>query len=445
MPDRLLLVEDRENLRKLLASALSKRFEVDAVGDGAVAVQRLHDEVYAVVVTDVRLPGADGMEVLAAARSLDAPPEVVLMTAYAEVPAAVAALRAGAYDYLSKPVETDDLVRIATRAADRFGLVQRTRELQALVEAGESGFIGRSTGAMEVRRRIERAGRLPAPVVLVGEPGTGKEIAAREIHRVRGEGAFVALSCGGVSELWLDAELFGRTGLFGDDRSGAPGTLFLDDVGDLPPTLQAKLMRALGDEDADQGSEAEVDAPPHRPRVIAATPRDLEQLVYHAGFRRDLYFWLNVVSIQLPPLRERADDIALLAARFLHLASVRFGTSARRLAPAALAALEAGAWPGNVRELRHAIEQAAASADGEVIEVEHLPESLRGGAPVAPAGTYRAAVERAADAGGRDYLIQALRSATGNVTRAAVEAGVERETLHRLLKKHSIDPARFRV
>lgn len=436
MPDRLLLVEDRENLRVLLSSALSARFEVDAVGDGAVAIQRLHEERYAVVVTDVRLPGADGMEVLAAARALDESPEVVLMTAYAEVPAAVAALRAGAYDYLSKPVDTDDLVRIAARAADRHALVQRTRELQALVEAGESGFIGRSAAAVEVRRRIERAGRLPAPVVLVGEAGSGKEIAAREIHRVRGEGAFVALSCGGVSETWLDAELFGRTGLLAEGLERRAGTLFLDDVGDLPSTLQAKLMRALGDDEPGEGQ---------RPRVIAATHRDLERLVNDGGFRRDLYFWLNVVSIRLPPLRERTEDVALLAARFLHLAGVRFGTTARRLAPDALAALEVGAWPGNVRELRHAIEQAAASADGEIIEVEHLPETLRGIAPEAPAGTYRAAVERGADAAGRDYIVHALRSASGNVTRAAVEAGVERETLHRLLKKHGVDPARFRA
>ncbi len=435
MPDRLLLVEDRENLRVLLAQALSSRFEVDAVGDGAIAVQRLREEGYAVVVTDVRLPGADGMEVLAAARSLDAPPEVVMMTAYAEVPAAVAALKAGAYDYLSKPIDPDDLVRIAARAADRYALVRRTRELQALVEAGESGFIGRSPAAAEVRRRIERAGRLPAPVVLTGEPGSGKEIAAREIHKVRGEGPFVALSCGGVSETWLDAELFGRAGLFGGARNGAAGTLFLDDVGDLPSTLQAKLMRALGDDDG---------TGERRPRVIAATPRELEKLVGEGGFRRDLYFWLNVVSLRLPPLRERAEDIALLAARFLHLAGVRFGTTARRLAPDALAALESGAWPGNVRELRHAIEQAAAAAEGDTIDVEHLPETLRGVAPAAPAGTYRAAVERGADASGRDYLVGVLRSASGNVTRAAVEAGVERETLHRLLKKHGVDPARFR-
>ncbi|MSQ03862.1 MAG: sigma-54-dependent Fis family transcriptional regulator [Myxococcales bacterium] len=437
MADRLLLVEDRDNLRNILAKMLSVRFDVDAVGDGATAIERLHEDRYAVVVTDVRLPGADGMEVLAAARALEAPPEVVLMTAYAGVPAAVAALRAGAYDYLSKPVEPDDLVRIASRAADRYALVRRTHELQALVEAGESGFIGRSAAAVEVRRRIERAGRLPAPVVLVGEPGSGKEIAAREIHRVRNDGPFVALSCGGVSETWLDAELFGRTGLLGDPHADGAGTLFLDDVGDLPSTLQAKLMRALGDEDRAPGNG-------RRPRVIAATPRDLERLVNEGGFRRDLGFWLDVVGIRLPPLRERADDIALLTARFLHLAGVRFGTTARRLAPDALATLEGGSWPGNVRELRHAIEQAAAAADGEVIEVEHLPESLRGGAPVAPAGTYRAAVERAADAGGRDYLVQVLRSANGNVTRAAVEAGVERETLHRLLKKHGVDPARFR-
>jgi len=438
MPDRLLLVEDRENLRALLATALGERFEVDAVGDGALAVQRLHQERYAVVVTDVRLPGADGMEVLGAARQLDVPPEVVVMTAYAEVPAAVAALRAGAYDYLSKPVEPDTLLRIALRAADRHALVRRTQELHALVEAGESGFIGRSAAAVEVRRKVERAGRLPAPVVIVGEPGTGKEVAAREIHRVRAEGTFVAMSCGGVSEAWLDAGLFGPDGVFGGragERGPAVGTLFLDDVGELPSTLQAKLMRALGDEEEGVRS---------RLRVIAASTRELERVVNDGAFRRDLYFWLDVVHLRLPALRERTEDIALLAARFLHLAAVRFGTSARRVSPEALAALEAAPWPGNVRELRHAIEHAATVADGDVLEPEHLPESLRGGLPTAPAGTYRAAVERAADAGGRDYLVGVLRSAGGNVTRAAVEAGVERETMHRLLKKHGVDPTRFR-
>ena len=432
---RLLLVEDRENLRHVLAQALSDRFDVEAVGDGAAALRLLHEIPFAVVITDVRLPGADGMDVLAAARALDSSPEVVLMTGYAEVPAAVAALRAGAYDYLSKPVEVGDLVRIAVRAADRHALVQRSRALQAFVDAGESGFLGRSPAAIEVRRRIERAGRLPAPVVLVGESGTGKEVAAREIHRVRNEGSLVALSCGGVSEAWLDAELFGRTGLLA--AGGGAGTLFLDDVGDLPSTLQAKLMRALGGEDAE-------DTGVRRPRVIAATPRDLERLVADGAFRRDLYFWLNVVNIPLPPLRERIEDVALLAARFLHLAGLRFGTSARRLTPEALGVLEAAAWPGNVRELRHAIEHAAATADGELIAVEHLPEGLRGTSVSAPAGTYRAAVERAAEVGGRDYLVHVLRSVGGNVTRAAVEAGVERETLHRLLKKHGVDPARFR-
>jgi two-component system response regulator HydG len=435
MPDSLLLVEDRETLRTVLAKALGERFEVEAVKDGSAAIARLQETSFAVVVTDVRMPGADGMAVLLAARELDVPPEVVLMTAYAEVPAAVAALKAGAYDYLSKPVEPDDLVRIAARAADRFALIRRTRELQALVEANESGFVGRSPAAREIGRRIERAGRLPAPVVLTGEPGTGKEIAAREIHRVRGEGRFVAVTCGGVSETWLDAELFGTTGPLADPQRETIGTLFLDDVDDLPATLQAKLIRVLGDDTPDV----------RRPRVVAATARDLERLVNDGGFRRDLYYWLNVVSIRIPPLRERTEDIALLAARFLHLAAVRFGTTARRLAPDALAALEAATWPGNVRELRHAIEHAATATDGEIVEIEHLPEGLQGVAPPAPAGTYKAALERAADTAGRDYLIHVLRSTGGNVTRAAAEAGVERETLHRLLRRHGVDPSRFRT
>jgi DNA-binding NtrC family response regulator len=432
MPSRILLVEDRENLRALLATVLGQRFLVEPVGDGAAAIAALHNTAFDVVITDVRLPGAGGMEVLGAARGLDHPPEVILMTAYAEVPAAVAALRAGAYDYLAKPFQPEELLRIATKAADRHALVTRTRELEALVEAGESGFIGRSLAAIELRRRIERAGRVLAPVVLVGEPGTGKEIAAREIHRVRGESSFTAVSCGGASEMWIDAELFGPGGKLTGQQ--ASGTVFLDDVGELAPALQAKLLRAVGDDDLNRS----------RARVIAASPQDLERLANEGLFRRDLYFALSVLKVQLPPLRERTDDIALLAARFLQLASARFGTRARRLSAAALAALEAAPWPGNVRELRHAVEQAALATDGDCIEVQHLPEQFQGAASTAPAGTYRAAVERGSDQAGREYLVNLLRSAAGNVTRAATEAGVERETLHRLVKKHGIDPSRFR-
>lgn len=436
MLERLLLVEDRENLRVVLARVLGVRFDVDAVGDGAEAIARLNEHAYAVVITDMRLPGAPGTEVLAVARGLDSPPEVIVVTGYAEVPAAVAALRAGAYDYLAKPVEPDDLLRLAVRAAERFRLVQRTRELQALVDERESGFIGRSSAALDVRRQIERAARIPAPVLLVGESGTGKQVAAREIHRLwtarsgaaSASAPFVTLSSGSVSEAQLDAEF-----------SAPLGTLFLDGVAELSGALQSRLMRLLEEED----SAMEARGPGSR-RLIASSRRPLERAVSEGTFREDLYYRLRVVDIPFPSLRDRVEDIGLLAARFLYLASLRYGTPARRLTPEALAVLEAALWPGNVRELRHALEHAAVVADGDAVDVEHLPDGLRGAALAAPAGTYRAAVERGADAAGRDYLLALVRTAAGNVTRAAVEAGVERETLHRLLKKHGVDPARFR-
>jgi DNA-binding NtrC family response regulator len=454
MPDRLLLVEDRENLRNLLARSLATRFEVDDVGDGDAAVERLHTagNAYAVVVTDVRLPGRDGTEVLREARTLDPPPEVVVMTAYAEVPAAVQALRSGAYDYLAKPFEPEDLLRTVLRAADRYALLRRTRELEALVTARDSGFIGRSAAAVEVRRWIERVGRVPAPVLLVGESGSGKEVAAREIHRISGKGAFVAVNCGAIPENLLEAELFGvakgaftgaavdRPGLF---EAADGGTLFLDEIGELPLSLQVKLNRVL--EDGEVRRVGETATRHFDVRILAATHRDLDKMVAEGAFRQDLSYRLKVVQVRTPPLRERVEDISLLAARFLLLAGARYGTPARRLSSDALAALEAAPWPGNVRELRHALEHAAVVAEGDLVELHHLPEALRGVTlPVTP-GSYRAACERAADAAGREFLLGLLRRVQGNVTRAAGEAGVERESMHRLLKRHGIDPARFRA
>jgi DNA-binding NtrC family response regulator len=452
MLDRLLLVEDRENLRKLLARALGERFEVDDVADGAVALERLRSGRYTVVVTDVRMPGADGNAVLAAARAIDPPPEVVLMTAYAELPAAVDALRAGAYDYLAKPFEPEDLVRTALRAAERHALLGRTRELEAIVGAQDSAFVGRSPAAIEVRRWIERVGRVPAPVLLVGESGTGKEVAAREIHRVHGKGELVALNCGAIPENLLEAELFGvargaYTGAVGDRpgllEAAKGGTLLLDEIGDMPFPLQVKLNRVL--EEGHVRRVGETGSRPFEARVVAATHRDLQKMVAAGTFRQDLYFRLKVVQVRLPPLRERVEDISLLATLFLKLAGARYGTRARRVAPDALAALEGAQWPGNVRELRHALEHAAVVATDEVVEQHHLPEGIRGVAPQAPSGSYRAVCERASDAAGHDYLLQLLRRMSGNVTHAAAEAGIERESMHRLLKRHGIDPARFRT
>jgi len=448
--ERVLLVEDRAHLRALLARTLSGAFEVDEAPDGTSALALLAAHDYAVVVSDVRLPDIGGERILEAARRRDPPPEVVMMTAFAEVPAAVAALRAGAYDYLAKPFEPDDLARVVARAAERWALVGRARLLEAALDA-QSGLTGDSPPILAVRRLVERVGPMPVGVLLTGESGTGKEVVARELHRLSGRGRLVAVNCGAIPENLLETELFGaakgafsgatadRRGLF-EEADG--GTLFLDEIGELPLSLQVKLNRALEEGEVRRVGEARARAVDVR--VVAATHRDLEGMVADGTFRADLLYRLRVVRVHLPPLRERVADIPSLAARFLQVAAARFRGRPLRLDPDALAALERAPWPGNVRELRHAMEHAAVLAGGDVVTVADLPDELRAGLPAAEAGTYRDAVERARDRAGRDYLQALLRRSGGNVTRAAEEAGVERETLHRLLRRHGLEAGRFR-
>lgn len=449
--DRLLLVEDRENLRVMLAAALAEVFVVDAVADVESALRLIDEGPYDVVVTDVRLPGASGTDLLAAVRERGDAPEVVMMTAYGAVPDAVAALRAGAYDYLVKPFEPDLLVRVSTRAAERHRLLRRTRELERAVTRTDGEFVGASVALENVRRMIDKVARSPIPVLLLGASGTGKEVVAREIHRVSARSSFVAVNCGAIPENLVESELFGvKRGAFtgaNADRQGlvesaSGGTLFLDEIGDLPLPTQVKLNRVLEEREFRRVGDTEVIRADFR--LVAATHVDLEAAVAAGRFRQDLLFRLKVVTVRLPPLRERREDVAMLVARFLQLAAARLGTRAWRVSPEALSLLEAADWPGNARELRHAIEHAAVMADADTIDVEHLPDELRAAAPKARRGTYRAACEQAADLAGRTYLVDLLTELGGNVTRAALEAGVERESLHRLLRRHQIDPARFR-
>ena len=451
MSERVLLVEDRASLRAMLSTALAKRFIVDEAADLPSARALLDADRYAVLVTDVRLPSGDGTTLLAVARAQNPAPEVVIMTAYAEVPAAVAALKAGAYDYLAKPFAPDDLLRAVERAADRFRLVQRARLLEDELSASESPLIGTSPQLIEVRRLIEKVGRLPIGVLLLGESGTGKEIVARELHRASGRAAFIAVNCGAIPENLLESELMGSVkGAFtgaNHDRRGLieeadGGTLFLDEIGELPLALQVKLNRFL--EEGEIRRVGENHARNVNVRLIAATHRNLEAMVQAGTFRADLYYRLRVVQIHLPPLRERISDLPLLAARFLHAAAARLGTPARRLSPDALLALERALWPGNVRELKHALEHAAVMAPGEVVEVNDLPEQLQAGAPASQPGTYRDALERAKEAAGHAYVDALLRRHQGNITAAAIEAGVERETLHRLVRRHGLDAAGYR-
>jgi len=456
---RILVVEDRRSLREMIERLLGAEHTVDTAGDLAGARARLEAVAYALVLTDVRLPDGDGASLIEQGPALSPDAEVIVMTAFPTLEAAVAAVKAGAYDYLSKPFEPDDLLLKVQRALERRSLRTRARRAEEALRRldATADLVGSCPPIRAVRDLIARVAHLDVTVLITGESGTGKEVAARGIHRAgdRADRPFVAVNCGAVPEALLESELFGHVrGAFTgatQSRDGliteaADGTLFLDELGDLPLDLQVKLNRALEERRyrrVGESREREVHA-----RVVAATHRDLRAAVAEGRFREDLFFRLSVYPIHLPPLRARGDDVVLLAQRFLERATERFGRPASRFSADALGRLVRYDWPGNVRELAHAVERAVILTDGNEIRSEHLPEPTRAvvgeaDGPLADL-SYRDALEIARERTTRTYLDALLRRYQGNVTRAAQHAGVERESLHRLIRKADLDARGYR-
>ena len=471
---RVLVVDDKENYLRLWERILApaEDWHVRTAGDGAQARLLLAAERFDVVVSDIRMPGADGFEVLGAVKARSPDTEVVLMTGYATVADAVRAMKLGAFDYLEKPFDPDaarSVVSAAAARARRAAAPGGGAALEARAQGGGAGggtgrgfhgLVGRSPAMLEAYRLLERAAGLDITVLLGGETGTGKELAARAIHYTSARQArrFVPVNCGALPGELVESELFGHAkGAFTGAGTAKPGlfeeaeggTIFLDEIGELPLAMQVKLNRALQEKEIRRvGEQAPVRIDV---RVIAATHRDLKAAVAGGTFREDLYYRLAVFPIRLPPLRERGEDVAVLAAHLLE----KHARAARRelagLSPEAVRRLEAHPWPGNVRELENAVERAVAVAVGPLIEAEDLPAEVGGGAGAAPVaeappseGTwrvevpYREAVEQARDRSSREYLVALLTEFQGNVTRAAERAGLERESLHRLLKKHGL-------
>ncbi|MFY0522285.1 sigma-54-dependent transcriptional regulator [Archangium gephyra] len=453
---RVLVVDDKENILKLFARLLGDTYEVTCAEDGARALALVAAQEFDVVVSDVRMPGADGFEVLRAVKSRYPDTEVVMMTGFATVPDAVEAMRAGAFDYLQKPFLPDTAVELVARAMER-----RRLRLQAEVMGNESpgtnfsftGAVGRSAAMQEAHRLIEQAARLDITVLLTGETGTGKELAARAVHlnSARRERPFVAVNCGALPAELVESELFGhgkgaftgaaqaKAGLFEEAHGG---TLFLDEVGDLPLNAQVKLLRVLQEKEVRRVGETrpvQVDV-----RVVAATHRDLRAAAAQGRFREDLFYRLNVFPVQLPPLRERKEDIPLLATHLLEKHCKAMGRTLEGMTPEALRVLVGYPWPGNVRELENALMRAVAVATGPHVTERDLPPEVRDRQEGAlPGGAakhlpYRDALDLARDRFSREYLTALLRDFEGNVTRAAEHAGIERESLHRLLKRYSI-------
>lgn len=454
--ERVLVVDDEENMVHFLTKLLAREgYEVKGVLSGTEALECIKDTAYDLVLCDLKLPGADGMEVLKAVREALPETVVVMITAYGTIPSAIEAMRAGAYDYVTKPFRAHEILAVVDKGLERIRLRREVEYLRKVVEQrfGFGGFVGKSKPMQAVYTQIEKVATSRGTVLIQGESGTGKELVAKAIHYAspRKSGPFVVIDCGAIPEQLQESELFGhvkgaftgaiatRRGLFEEAQHG---TVFLDDVTDLPLGLQAKLLRALQEGEIRRVGDSRmirVDV-----RVIAATNRDLEEEVRQGTFREDLYYRLNVFPIRLPPLRDRREDIPLLAEHFLARVAEEEKASPKRLSPDALRVLMNYSWPGNVRELRHALERAALLSEGELIDERDLPPHLtlpREQLTVAlpeDALTIPETTARIVHEVERELIRRALARTANNRTEAARLLGLSRRALLYKLKEYGL-------
>jgi two-component system, NtrC family, response regulator AtoC len=451
MKGRVLVVDDDLDMCQMLETALGKSgFEVSFRVAAAEALDLLETRDFDVVVTDLRMGGMDGLalcERIVAGRP-DVP--VVVITAFGSMDAAISAIRAGAYDFIPKPFELVVLEMTLNRAVQHRRLREEVKRLQRAVSDAEgvSDLLGTSHPMRKLVDLIERIADSDASVLIAGESGTGKELVARALHRLgpRRDGAFVAINCAALPENLLESELFGHVrGAFTDARSpraglfvsAGGGVLFLDEIGEMPLGLQPKLLRALQERKVRPvGGDAEL---PFDARIVSATNRDLETAVAEGRFREDLYYRINVVRLDVPPLRSRGNDILLLAQHFLNRYVAPANKPIRGLSPAAAEKLLAYHWPGNVRELQNTMESAVALARFDEIGVEDLPERIR---------THRAthvlvtsddpAQLLPLEEVERRYILRVLEATASNKTLAAKVLGLDRTTLYRKLERYGL-------
>ena len=466
-PVRVLVVDDEPTLLAAIESLLRKKgHEVVALDSPIAATQRLAAEDFDVALLDIKMPQLSGLELLNAVKHRRPEVEVVMMTGHATVETALQAVRAGAYDYLTKPFEDVELVaRAVAKAAERKALWDRNRQLESQLREREGGapdgLVGASPPIREVQRMIDAVAYSAATVLVTGESGTGKELVARALHArsPRKGHPFVALNCGALTETLLESELFGHvrgafTGAQRDQKglfdAADGGTIFLDEIGDVPLSTQVRLLRVLQEGEIKRVGSADsvrVDV-----RVIAATHRDLPKLVRSGKFREDLFYRLNVINVPLPPLRERAEDVPLLAHHFLRRYTDRLGKRVKTLSPEAVELLCGYRWPGNVRELENAVERAVVLCRGESLSPTDLPPSITGRtAPLvreAPTSaddpqwlalSYAAAKEQALRRFEKAYVEAIMRSCDNNISAAARKAGMDRSNFKRVLRKYRSD------
>lgn len=461
MSATVLLVDDDRELLTALGRLLTRRgYQVLTAENGDAAVRRLEEAPVDVVITDIRMPGMDGHELLRHSKRLQPEAEVILLTGYGTVESAVRAMKEGAYDYLAKPPNPEELLILLQRILETKGLRQQNQRLQAQLEAHLrehhgpevfEGMVGQHPAMREVFQLIEAVAPRTTTVLLVGESGVGKELAARAIHRrsPRRKGPFIVVNCAALPDPLLEAELFGyEPGAFTDARerrigkfeAAHGGTLFLDEVASMSPLLQQKLLRVLEERMVERlGSHQPI---PVDLRIVAATNRDLKAMVRMGAFREDLYYRLNVLTLRIPPLRERRSDIPLLVEHFLRRHALQTGQMLQ-VSPEAMSLLEAYSWPGNVRELENALERATILCQEGVIRPQDLPPEVQSSSPSAqelffeeelPAEGLKGALERYEE----HLLRRALERSGGNHTQAAALLKIHRTTLIEKLRKYGL-------
>lgn len=463
----LLIVDDDASLVKVferLAKDNGWSFLVARSGEDALKAFGQH--LFEAAVVDIRLPGFTGLQLLENVKQNDIQTEIVIMTGVGNVETAVQAMKNGAYDYLMKPF--DDIGRVAvvlSKAMERYGLVQKLRmyERKSFFEAGYEGIIGRSRKMQEVFNTIESIAPTTSTVLISGESGTGKELVAKAIHvrSKRKDDPFVVINCAAIPVHLLESELFGHkrgsfTGAIADKKGlfeeAHKGTIFLDEIGEVPPSIQVKLLRVL--QEGELRAVGEVNAIKVDVRIIAATNQDLAAAVREGRFREDLYYRLNVIGLAIPPLRDRIEDIPLLAYHFLKKYSEKMKKKAvERISVDALQSLQNYTWTGNVRELENVIERAVVLATGDTIGVQDLPMKVLGESFYLAEGEgevsltrypYQDAKEKALAAFNRAYIASLLKETAGNISFASEKAGMDRSNFKKLMRKYAVDVGEYR-
>ena len=448
---RILLVEDDAPQRSTLAGFLRKQgFEIlEAASAAEARTAAAAAEAVDLLLTDLRLGGPDGIALLEALKPEHPDLEALVLTAFGTVEDAVRAMRAGAYDFLAKPVDLDRLEALVRKALERVRLAQENRGLRAMVESSGalSELIGESEGMQRVKALALKVAASRASVLVLGESGTGKEVLARGIHLAspRRERPFVGVNCAALTETLIESELFGHEkGAFTGAGAAKPGrfelahtgTLFLDEVGDIPLPVQVKLLNVIqsGRFERVGGTDTrEVDV-----RIIAATHRDLEARIHEGRFREDLYYRLNVVAIPMPPLRERADDIPLLAAFFLRKHADLSGAAVKSVAPEVMQRLQGFAFPGNVRQLENWIERAVVLAEGDMLQAEDFPPQLFGAGTEVGTAAADQGLEAQVDALEIRLIREALDRHQGNKSAAARELKLTERAIRYKMNKHEL-------